>query len=113
MKVFTIDLKIDFKKKDMKRIKKFGCLTIEQKLNVLQNELNEDEIILFQYYEINTKENGTQEEIDEFFEDYCDDIIYYYNPHVKVKIENEIVDELIKEIGKEIGREEIKQLFCK
>ena len=39
----------------------------------------------------------TQEDLDETFEYYCDDMIYYYNSDVKSKIEKEILKELVKE----------------
>lgn len=81
--------------KCMKRIEKFGSLSVNQKLNILKNELKEEDILLFQYSEIGG--NVSQEDIDETFEYYCDDIIYYYNSDTKLKIEKEILKELIKE----------------
>ena len=68
----------------MKRIEKFGSLSVNQKLSVLKDKLGEDEILLFQYYEIGDNSNVSQEDIDETFEYYCDDIIYYYNSDVKL-----------------------------
>ena len=81
----------------MKRIEKFGSLSVNQKLSVLKDKLGEDEILLFQYYEIGDNSNVSQEDIDETFEYYCDDIIYYYNSDTKLKIEKEILKELVKE----------------
>ncbi len=81
----------------MKRIEKFGSLSVNQKLSVLKDKLGEDEILLFQYYEIGDNSNVSQEDIDETFEYYCDDIIYYYNSDAKLKIEKEILKELVKE----------------
>ena len=81
----------------MKRIEKFGSLSVNQKLSVLKDKLGEDEILLFQYYEIGDNSNVSQEDIDETFKYYCDDIIYYYNSDTKLKIEKEILKELVKE----------------
>ena len=81
----------------MKRIEKFGSLSVNQKLSVLKDKLGENEILLFQYYEIGDNSNVSQEDIDETFEYYCDDIIYYYNSDAKLKIEKEILKELVKE----------------
>lgn len=85
----------------MKKIEKFGSLSVNQKLNILKNELKEEDILLFQYYEIGDNSNVSQEDIDETFEYYCDDIIYYYNSDTKLKIEKEILKELIKETKEE------------
>lgn len=81
----------------MKRVEKFGILSVNQKLSILEDELGEEEILLFQYYEIGDNSNVSQEDIDETFEYYCDDIIYYYNSDAKLKIEKEILKELVKE----------------
>ena len=81
----------------MKRIEKFGSLSVNQKLSVLKDKLGEDEILLFQYYEIGDNSNVSQEDIDETFEYYCDGIVYYYNSDAKLKIEKEILKELAKE----------------
>ena len=92
----------------MKRIEKFGSLSVNQKLSVLKDKLGEDEILLFQYYEIGDNSNVSQEDIDETFEYYCDDMIYYYNSDVKSKIEKEILKELAKETKDE---ETARKLF--
>ena len=81
----------------MKRIEKFGSLSANQKLNFFKNELGNEEALLFQYYETGNNDNVTQEDIDETFEYYCDDMIYYYNSDVKSKIEKKILKELVKE----------------
>lgn len=81
----------------MKKIEKFGSLSANQKLNILKSELEEEEILLFQYYEIGDNGSASQEDIDEIFEYYCDDIIYYYISDAKLKIEKEILKELAKE----------------
>lgn len=81
----------------MKKIEKFGSLSANQKLNILKSELGGEEILLFQYYEIGDNGSASQEDIDEIFEYYCDDIIYYYISDAKLKIEKEILKELVKE----------------
>ncbi len=81
----------------MKRIEKFGSLSASQKLNFLKNELGNEEVLLFQYYETGNNANMPQEDIDETFEYYCDGIVYYYNSDAKLKIEKEILKELAKE----------------
>ncbi len=81
----------------MKRIEKFGSLSASQKLNFLKNELGNEEVLLFQYYETGNNANMPQEDIDETFE-YCAlPIFYYYNSDTKLKIEKEILKELVKE----------------
>ena len=92
----------------MKRVEKFGILSVNQKLSILEDELGEEEILLFQYYEIGDNSNVSQEDIDETFEYYCDDIIYYYNSDAKLKIEKEILKELVKETKDE---ETARKLF--
>ena len=69
----------------------------EEILNFFKNELENEEVLLFQYYETGNNDNVTQEDLDETFEYYCDDMIYYYNSDVKLKIEKEILKELAKE----------------
>lgn len=92
----------------MKRIEKFGSLSANQKLNFFKNELGNEEALLFQYYETGNNDNVTQEDLDETFEYYCDDMIYYYNSDVKSKIEKEILKELAKETKDE---ETARKLF--
>ena len=81
----------------MKMIEKFGSLSANQKLNFFKNELGNEEALLFQYYETGNNDNVTQEDLDETFEYYCDDMIYYCNSDVKSKIEKEILKELTKD----------------
>lgn len=92
----------------MKRIEKFGSLSANQKLIFFKNELGNEEVLLFQYYETGNNDNVTQEDLDETFEYYCDDLIYYYNSDVKSKIEKEILKELAKETKDE---ETARKLF--
>ncbi len=92
----------------MKMIEKFGSLSANQKLNFFKNELGNEEALLFQYYETGNNDNVTQEDLDETFEYYCDDMIYYYNSDVKSKIEKEILKELAKETKDE---ETARKLF--
>lgn len=95
----------------MKRIKKFGSLSASQKLYILKNELKEEKILLFQYYEIGDNGKAYQEDIDEIFEYYCDDIIYYYNYDTKLKIEQEVLKEIVKAIkDEEMARKIFLQL---
>ncbi len=95
----------------MKRIKNFGSLTINQQFHMLNSYLKKNEILLFQYY--NESEIVDYEEnIDDYFEDYCNDIIYYYNPLLKLKIDEEVIAILMKNIkflgeGNELKKKEV------
>ena len=42
----------------MKRIEKFGSLSANQKLNFFKNELENEEVLLFQYYETGNNDNN-------------------------------------------------------
>ena len=76
----------------MRRISNFGNLTIDQKLNTLLGYLKSQEILLFQYYQPNEGVREAKNDCAEYFEDYCDDVIHYYSPHLKQEINQEVLD---------------------
>ncbi len=83
----------------MERIVNFGSFTVNQQLDLLENRLKKGDILLFQYYEETDEAMQSQERIDEYFENYCDDVIYYYDPHLRTEIYNSVIHELVKEAG--------------
>lgn len=82
----------------MRRITNFGFLTINQQLDVLESKLEKGNILLFQYYEKNSEYLKEQDCINEYFENYCDDVIYYYNPDLRLEIYNCVIQELVKNV---------------
>lgn len=95
----------------MRRVEKFGLLSVNQQLAILQKELKEGEVLLFQYYERNNTEDESQENIDEFFDLYCDDCIYYYDSRIRKKVEEEIIRRIMQEIPGIKDRENARDIF--
>ena len=82
----------------MKRIMDFGSFMVNQQLDILESKLKKGDILLFQYYEKNSEYFDKQDCINEYFENYWNDIIYYYNPDLQLEIYNEVLQELLKNI---------------
>lgn len=95
----------------MRRVEKFGLLSVNQQLAILQKELKEGEVLLFQYYERSNTEDESQENIDEFFDLYCDDCIYYYDSRIRKKVEEEIIRRIMQEIPGIKDRENARDIF--
>lgn len=82
----------------MECIAEFGKLSVNQQLDLLEAKLVSGEVLLFQFYEKSSEVIESQERINEYFEDYCDDIIHYYNPRLQVDINQAVLCELIKNV---------------
>ena len=80
----------------MKRLKNFGDLSVDKQLDLLEDGLEKNDILLFQFYGMIDEYTASQEIIDEYFENYCDDVIYYYNPQIQKEIQQDILDVFIK-----------------
>ena len=80
----------------MKRVKNFGDLSVDKQLDLLEDGLEKNDILLFQFYGMIDEYTASQEIIDEYFENYCDDVIYYYNPQIQKEIQQDILDVFIK-----------------
>lgn len=80
----------------MECIIEFGNLTTNQQLDLLEEKLENRDMLLFQFYEENGEFIESQELINEYFENYCDDIIHYYNPKLQLIIYTAILDVLKK-----------------
>lgn len=78
----------------MKRIINFGYKTIEEQLDFLISYLEAGEMLLFQYYDCAGEVIYDIDVRNEYFENYCDDVIYYYNPQLKLEINQLILDML-------------------
>ena len=74
----------------MKRVKNFGDLSVDKQLDLLEDGLEKNDILLFQFYGMIDEYTASQEIIDEYFENYCDDVIYYYNPQIQIEIQQDI-----------------------
>lgn len=96
----------------MERIADFGSFTVNQQLDLLESRLKKGDILLFQYYEETDGAMQSQERIDEYFENYCDDLIYYYNPDLRAEIYNSIIHELLKEAG-DLGERRAKRQYAR
>ena len=62
--------------------------------------------------------DGAQDQIDEYFENYCEDVIYYYNPELQKEIEQAILKEMMRSVelsGKvsDIEKEEQAKILYK
>ena len=57
----------------MERVVNFGKLSFDQQLKTLQEEMNTKDILLFQYYERDLDIIESQDQIDEYFENYCEE----------------------------------------
>ena len=102
----------------MERVVNFGKLSFDQQLKTLQEEMNTKDILLFQYYERNLDIIESQDQIDEYFENYCEDVIYYYNPELQKEIEQAILKEMMRSVelsGKvsDIEKEEQAKILYK
>lgn len=101
----------------MERIVNFGDFTAKQQLKILEKKLKSEDVLLFQFYERNTNSIESQKYINEYFENYCDDIIHYYNPKVQLEINKAVLNELKKnveflgETNEKIKEKKIKDLF--
>ena len=82
----------------MECITEFGNLSVNQQLDLLEARLKNRDVILFQFYEESDKVIESQERINEYFENYCDNIVYYYNPKLQEEIAQAILNELIKNV---------------
>lgn len=84
----------------MERIVEFGNLSVNQQLDLLEARLGSKDVLPFQFYEDFLE---SQESIDEYFENYCDDVIYYYHPKLQEEIKQAILSELVNNLlfGKE------------
>ena len=82
----------------MERVVNFGKLSFDQQLKMLQEEMNTKDILLFQYYERDLDIIESQDQIDEYFENYCEDVIYYYNPELQKEIEQAILKEMMRSV---------------
>lgn len=82
----------------MERIVEFGNLSVNQQVDLLEKNLESGNLLLFQFYEQNSENIESQERINEYFENYCDDIIHYYNPKLQVEINQAVLSELIKNV---------------
>lgn len=82
----------------MKRIIEFGNLPVNQQLDLLVEKLERGDVLLFQFYDKSNELIESQECINEYFENYCDDIVHYYNPKLQTEINQAILDELIKNV---------------
>ena len=82
----------------MERIVEFGNLSVNQQLDLLEKNLESGNLLLFQFYEQSSENIESQERINEYFENYCDDIIHYYNPKLQVEINQAILSELIDNV---------------
>lgn len=80
----------------MECITEFGNLSVNQQLDLLEARLENRDVILFQFYEENGEVIESQERINEYFENYCDDIVHYYNPKLQEEIAQAIINVLIK-----------------
>ena len=102
----------------MERVVNFGKLSFDQQLKMLQEEMNTKDILLFQYYERDLDIIESQDQIDEYFENYCEDVIYYYNPELQKEIEQAILKEMMRSVelsGKvsDIEKEEQAKILYK
>ncbi len=102
----------------MERVVNFGKLSFDQQLKTLQEEMNTKDILLFQYYERDLDIIESQDQIDEYFENYCEDVIYYYNPELQKEIEQAILKEMMRSVelsGKvsDIEKEEQAKILYK
>ena len=109
---------IEIWRKSMERVVNFGKLSFDQQLKTLQEEMNTKDILLFQYYERNLDIIESQDQIDEYFENYCEDVIYYYNPELQKEIEQAILKEMMRSVelsGKvsDIEKEEQAKILYK
>ena len=109
---------IEIWRKSMERVVNFGKLSFDQQLKTLQEEMNTKDILLFQYYERDLDIIESQDQIDEYFENYCEDVIYYYNPELQKEIEQAILKEMMRSVelsGKvsDIEKEEQAKILYK
>ena len=109
---------IEIWRKSMERVVNFGKLSFDQQLKMLQEEMNTKDILLFQYYERDLDIIESQDQIDEYFENYCEDVIYYYNPELQKEIEQAILKEMMRSVelsGKvsDIEKEEQAKILYK
>jgi len=100
----------------------FGNSTAEQQLDMLENHLNNQKILLFQYYSHNYCYDENNK--NDFFENYCDDLVHYYNPQLHLEIDQAVLSELMKDVSllaemeqnmvlaKELFRREAVALCC-
>ena len=109
---------IEIWRKSMERVVNFGKLSFDQQLKTLQEEMKTKDILLFQYYERDLDIIESQDQIDEYFENYCEDVIYYYNPELQKEIEQAILKEMMRSVelsGKvsDIEKEEQAKILYK
>lgn len=103
----------------MERIVDFGKLLLSQQLKILEKGMDTKDILLFQYYGGGDDIIESQDQIDEYFENYCEDVIHYYNPELQKEIEQAILKEIMTDIElsgnvSEIEkREQAKKLYKK
>lgn len=93
-----IGLMIKLRGKTVKRIVEFGKLSVNQQLDMLEAKMESKDVLLFQFYENKSEFVESQESIDEYFKNYCDDVIYYYNPKLQEEIKQAILSELVKNL---------------
>ncbi|MDE6055069.1 MAG: hypothetical protein K2G55_15230 [Lachnospiraceae bacterium] len=84
----------------MKRVINFGSFTISQQLDMLESYMKKGEILLFQHYDCGKNNEYFMEQdcINDYFENYCDGVIYYYNPDLRFEIYNNVIQELVKDV---------------
>ncbi|AGF57421.1 hypothetical protein B0P06_004280 [Clostridium saccharoperbutylacetonicum] len=97
----------------MYNISHFGLLDNESQLEILECFIKDDEDLLFQHYIRNkikeddiTSEEAI-EEIDDFFDEYCKDLLFYYDKTVKDNIEEKVKKILFESI---YGKDDIRDL---
>lgn len=108
---------IKFMEEIVECIVEFGNLSVDQQLDILEAKLQNKDILLFQFYEKNSEFIGEEEYVNECFDNYCDDIIHYYNPKLQEEIKQAIYSELIKNcfLEREFSdirrKEEVEKLY--
>lgn len=84
----------------MYRIKNFGNFTSEEQMRVIHAFKTNTQDIFFQYSitnYVNLSQHNLQNKYD-YFEEYCADVLYFYNKKLKSNIETEIKQMLYFEI---------------